>query len=401
MSNKQKAIISTCATSVVGMIALVTTAVLAYIIADYAQQGVPVPTIISIMTIQPLVGVFMAFLTGPISMRVSKKLLMMFALVLVIINGVIFSVFGGTCSYVWLQLASALTGIVSGIVSTVPNSVASAHAESMEERGKFTGWNNAFLQGGALVMSAVGGMLGAVKWQHAYWLYFIAVPALVIVAVLCPMDKPKPEDIKQQPINFKPIPAKVWIMCLHYVVFFICCYTFSVYISSYIITDFQLGTSAQSGLATALLTISAVLAGIFYSKYNKVLGKWFMPFFCAAMTVGYLLCSTLTTTLIGCFVGAFLIGIGKTAVVPYVINQATSRAPRYLTPLVISMIMGSMSLGMFLSKYITGWICIPLGGETTLNRFVATTIVCVVAVVMGFLVYTAGSGKNETSAKKA
>lgn len=396
MNKKTKAVISTCVTSSMGMIALVTTAVLAYIIADYAAQGVSIGKIVSVMTIQPLVGVFMAFLVGPISMRISKKFLMMLALVLVIINGIIFAFMGGSCNYNWLLLASAFTGIVSGIVSTVPNSVVSQYVDSFEERGKYTGYNNAFMQGGALVMSAVGGFLGAIRWQYAYYLYFLAVPALIIVAILCPADENK-GDVKKTPIQFSKIPGRVWLMCLHYVIFFVCCYTFSVYISSYIISDFQLGTSAQAGLATALLTISAVLAATFYSKYNKKLGKWFMPFFCLTMTIGYLLCTTLTMTLAGCMIGAFLIGIGKSAIVPYVIGESSKVVPKQLMPLSISLIMGSMSLGMFLSKYITGWLCIPLGGETTYNRFVATTIICVVAVVLGLLIYTVGGSKKENA----
>lgn len=394
MSKKTKAVISACVTSSMGMIALTTTAVLAYIIADYAAQGVPVSKIVSVMTIQPLIGVFMAFLVGPISMRVSKKMLMMLALLLVIINGVIFAFLGGSCDYNWLLLASAFTGVVSGIASTVPNSIVSQYADNFEERGKYTGYNNAFMQGGGLIMSAVGGFLGATRWQHAYYLYFLAVPALIIVAVLCPPDE-KQETAGKQALQFNQIPARIWMMCVHYAVFFVCCYTFSVYISSYIITDFRLGSSAQAGIATALRGISAVLAAALYSKYNRKLGKWFMPFFCITTTLGYLLCTTLTTTLIGCMAGAFLIGIGQSAVAPYVIGEASREVPGQLMPLAISMIMGSMSLGMFLSKYITGWLCIPLGGESTYNRFLATTIICVIAIILGFLIYTAGKKREE------
>lgn len=396
MTDKRKAVISTCAASTMGMIALTTTAVLAYIIKDYAMQGVAVPSVVAIMTIQPLVGVFMAFLSGPISMRVSKKLILMISLLLVIINGVIMSFFGGACDYHWLWVVGALTGVVSGFLSTVPNSVVGKYAETWEERGKFTGWNNAALQGGALVLSAVGGILGANGWQHAYYLYFIAVPMLLVVLILCPSDKPEKIEKKSQPVSLKLIPAKVWLMCLHYCLFFICSYTFSVYISSYIITDFQLGTSAQSGMATALLTISAVLAGIFYSKIAKPLGKWLAPFFSLLMTIGYIICSTLTSSLAGCFIAAFLIGIGKTAIVPYVINQVSSRMPRYMMPLAISFVMGSMSLGMFLSKYITGWISAAfLGGETTLNLFIATSIIAAVTTVVGFLIYSVGKQPEE------
>ncbi len=232
------------------------------------------------------------------------------------------------------------------------------------------------------------------RWQYAYYLYFLAVPALVIVAILCPGDEKK-EPAGKQAIQFDKIPARIWMMCVHYAIFFVCCYTFSVYISSYIITDFQLGSSTQAGLATALRSVSAILSAALYSKYNRKLDKWFMPFFCVTLTIGYLLCTTLTTTLAGCMAGAFLIGIGQSAVAPYVIGESSGQIPGQLMPLAISMIMGNMSLGMFLSKYITGWLCIPLGGDTIYNWFLSTTVICVITVILGYFIYTAGQKNKE------
>ncbi|MCC8140830.1 MAG: MFS transporter [Lachnospiraceae bacterium] len=391
MSNKMKAIVSACSASALGMIAMVTTAVLAYIIADYAQQGVAVATIVLIMTIQPLVGVVMAFAVGPISMRVPKKYLLLLAMALVVVNGFIFTVGGGKWDFGWLMLASAFTGIVSGITGSVPSSVISEFTEP-EERGKYHGYCNSCMHAGALVMSFIGGWLGAVRWQNAYYLYFLAIPAFLIVAILCPTEKDAPQQKnafsgQKPPVKLSLIPAKVWLMCVQYVVFFICCYTFSVYISSYIITDFQLGTSLHSGIATAVVTLSAVVAGATYSKYCKPLGKWFMPFFCLTMFIGYLLCCTITTSLVGVVVGAFLVGIGKSASVPYLIGEASKRLPGYMIPIGISFVMGSMNLGMFLSNYATGWVCNFLGEVSTYNRFVATAIISVVALILAILVH--------------
>lgn len=278
MTPKKKALISACATSSIGMMWLVTSAVLAYMIGTSAAQGASPQQIVMVMTIQPLVGVFMAFLTGPISMRVSKKLLMCAACVLTVISGIIYGVFGGHCSIGLLYVGAALSGIVSALASTVPNSLMAQYATSFEERGKFSGYNNAFMQGGALLMSSVGGLLGASRWQNAFLLWFLAIPVLVLVLVLCP-NEPAVEHVeKKDVVKLSQIPGTVWLLCLHFTLFFVCCYTFSVYISSYIITEFQLGTSFHTGLAASILTIAAVLASAFYARYSGKLGKCVVHF---------------------------------------------------------------------------------------------------------------------------
>lgn len=387
MTPKKKALISACATSSVGMMWLVTSAVLAYMIGTYAAQGASPQQIVMVMTIQPLVGVFMAFLTGPISMRVSKKMLMCAACVLTVTSGIIYGIFGGQCSIGLLYVGAALAGVVSALASTVPNSLMAQYAESFEERGKFSGYNNAFMQGGALLMSSVGGLLGANRWQNAFLLWFLAIPVLVLVLVLCPSEPVAEHTEKKNAVKLSQIPGSVWLLCLHFTLFFVCCYTFSVYISSYIITEFQLGTSFHAGLAASILTIAAVLASALYARYSGRLGKWVMPLFCLAILLGYLLSAVATTSLAGILVAGFLVGLGKGGSIPHLIKTATSKAPRNYTPLIISLVMGSMSLGMFLSKYLIGVICVALGGDSVYNRFVATAIMAAITLVVGLLVY--------------
>lgn len=398
MTTKKKALISACATASIGMMWLVTSAVLAYMIGTYAAQGASPQQIVMVMTIQPLAGVFMAFLTGPISMRVSKKLLMCVACVLAIADGIIYGIFGGSCGLPLLYVGAALSGVVSGLASTVPNSFAAQYAESFEERGKYSGYTNAFMQGGALVMTAVGGLLGASRWQNAFLLWFLAIPVLILVIVLCPSDKVAVPAQKKSPVRLSGIPSSVWIMCLHFVLFFICCYTFSVYISSYIITEFQLGTSFHAGIATSVLTIAAVLGSALYSWYCTKLGKWTIPFFCLNMAIGYAISAVMTSSLVGIMLASFLVGLGKGGSIPHLIKTATAKAPRSYTPVIISFVMGSMSLGMFLSKDIIGAMCVPLGGESVYNRFVATAIMTVFTLILGVIVY--GMGGKEVKAEK-
>lgn len=397
MTQKKKAIISACAASSVGMMWLVTSAVLAYMIQTYVQAGVSAQKILMIMTIQPLFGVIMSFITGPISMRISKKTLMVGAMVLVIADGVIYALFGGVCSYIWLYLGAALAGIVSGLCSNVPNSIVAQYTDSFEERGKYSGYTNAAMQGGSLIVTAIGGLLGASRWQNAYLLWFLAIPILILILVFCPSDPIEKNVKRENTVKWSKIPVSIWLMCLHFVMFFICCYTISVYISNYIITEFQLGTSFHAGIASCLLTVSAILSSALYSKYCKKLGKWTVPFFCITMLIGYAISVYVTTSLWGIFLAAFLIGLGKGGSIPHLIKNATAKMPRNYAPVIISCIMGSMSLGMFLSKYVIDAMCGMVGGDSVYNRFVATALMSVITLIVGIVIY--GAMKEEKTAE--
>jgi MFS family permease len=393
MTTKQKAVFSACAASIVGMESLVTTAVLAYIFGAY--HNLAPSTILLIMTVTPLVGIFAAFLIGPISMKISKKTLLIVALLATIIAGAIFCFLGGRASYSFMLIAGALGGLVSGTMSTIPNAIVTDYAESPEERGKFCGYTSACLQGGALVMSMVGGILGAIKWQYAYSLYFLAIPLLLIVIFMLPKDTPvQREKTAAEKKSFKHIPPSVYVKCLHYALIFVCVYTFSVNISSYVITEYKLGSSVQSGIAAAILTLSGVIAGVTFSKYVKALKRLFMPIICLLITLGFASTTFLTGTLAGCLIGAILLGFSKVAIVPYVIGQITSTVPRYMTAVTISLLMGCMNLGMFLSIYIVNAVSNPLGGITIHNKFLASTILAAVAFILSIFIYTITGGKN-------
>lgn len=398
MKEKNRAIVASVSASFIGMMWLVVSAVLfTGMIAEFGFRDAA--KVKAIMTIQPLVAVIMALATGPISKRVSKKLLLAVACALVAVDAVIYSNFTNANGYGLLYLGAVFSGIVSGIISGVPNTLVYKYAENFAERGKLSGYNNGFLQGGALVMSLVGGNLGAAfGWRAAYYLWYLGVAAFVIVVALCPSDKPvKGAAAASTGFSLKDIPARVWVMCLHFMLFFVCCYTYSVYCSRFV-QEIMPGASNMAGYASALLTISAVASSMTYGKYAPKLGRYFMPFFCLLLALGYVLIALVPGSIAVLFLAAVMIGAGKGASIPYCISHAAEISPKPLMPNVIAFIMASMSFGMFVSQYITSWIAGMLGDAgSNYNIFVATAIVAVIAMVFGGILYWKGD-KTEQKA---
>ena len=317
-----------------------------------------------ILLIPSLVGIFVSFLIGPVSTIIPKKIILIFACICVTCSGGIFYFMGGRCPIGLLLFGGALLGFVMGTMASVPSSIITENS-SPENRGKFLGYQTASLNGGSLVMSVAGGILGASRWQNAYLLLFLSVPVLLVVLFCLPMDHPvkveKNVAVKQK------IPTKVYLICFHFALMFICFYTFAVNISTYIITEYQLGTSAQTGIVQALQTICGIIAGITFGRIVKVLKKWTVPFSCLIVAIGFMATALMTGSMAGCIIGSILLGFGKSFVMPYAINQISATAPGPLIPTCISSLMGCMNLGMFISNYVIAFLA-GLFGAVTVNN---------------------------------
>ena len=57
------------------------------------------------------------------------------------------------------------------------------------------------------------------------------------------------------------MPIIVWIIAIHYLFWFMFMYVYGLNVSEYVITRYQLGTSAESGIAASLVTVGGVIVG--------------------------------------------------------------------------------------------------------------------------------------------
>ena len=265
----KKQMIGIFAFCVAAMSSNMTMGIIAYIMQAYSNVA---PTTVSqILTMPALVGTAYAFCVGILHKRIPAKYLMLLAQSCLFLYGMIFLFLGGTAPIWVLMCASGLIGISQGSTNTLLAIALSEAVPDSNKRGGILGICMAVMNIGGVFFSTVGGMLAVNRWNDAYYLYFIVLVTLVIQVICLPkgaiQSAPAPEHTETKKTTGK-LPLKVWIISAHYFIFFLALYVYGTNISEYIITTHQLGTSAEAGIASSMVTVGGIAAGTLFGLYS-------------------------------------------------------------------------------------------------------------------------------------
>ena len=95
----------------------------------------------------------------------------------------------------------------------------------------------------------------------------------------------------------------VWIIAIHYLFWFMFMYVYGLNVSEYVITLYQLGTSAESGIAASLVTVGGVVAGMLFgvptpnsSRNGPYRSQW------VSTAIGLYLPLVMTTNILGIYI---------------------------------------------------------------------------------------------------
>ena len=165
----------------------------------------------------------------------------------------------------YLLVGAALAGFGQGSNNTLLGVLLLDAVPDDQKRKNILGIAISAMSLGGVFFTTVGGFLAVNHWQHAYYLWFIIVLFIVLEFVCLPNRKP--EGSKQPAADTQAsepagkLPVMVWIIAIHYLFWFMFMYVYGLNVSEYVITLYQLGTSAESGIAASLVTVGGVVAG--------------------------------------------------------------------------------------------------------------------------------------------
>lgn len=411
LTQKQKrAVLAACLAAIVAMDNGIANTVFAYIRESYPT--VPQNYLYLFLSIGHMVGIAGAFIVGPLTMRYSKKWLMIIAISFMAFVGTIYVVAGGRCPYWVMILCSGLDGLESSIISCIPAAVVAMNTNTTSQCVKYTAYEQACVMAGSLLFSLVGGQLGSVRWQNAYYLYYISIPIALFLIFWMPNDaewesatldnddpnhrsnKAVRKTARLQKIDWtqlKYIPPVLLLVFLQYFLFYACNFTFKSTMSEYVILQYHLGTSVETGFINSLLTCMGMVTGLIFGRVAKVFRRWIIPVLSLCMMFGFLSMYLFTDSLLGCVLAAILIGFAKGGMMPAVIGQAGRLVPKELTPMFVSLLVGVMNFGMAASNTIITAISSALNGDG-LPKLMATVILCIVSIIFAIIVYVVHPG---------
>ncbi|MBR6113750.1 MAG: MFS transporter [Oscillospiraceae bacterium] len=382
---------------------MLTMAVVGYIIASYGAKGVSPTLVTSLMTVPSLVGMIFAFFVGTLNKKVSTKGLVLFTQICIFIYCMVFLTLGGKVSIYVLLATAALAGFGMGANFTLLAAFMATAVPDPQKRATITGYASAAMNLSGVIFSTIGGKLAASGmiadpvngWTKGYMLGFITLAAIVIELIFLPggqyaQEGPAPEGGEKA--KKSGVPAIVYAISIHYLVWFCFMYCYGLNISDYIINVYKLGDGGTAGIATAMVTVGGVIAGLFFGQYSKITKSMNCPIMMAMTAVGMLLC-LIAPSVPGVIVGGFLCGFAMSGCNPYIMMLFGQICPPSQLTQAMSIFSGCMNVGMFVALYvINGLSSIIFGADYTLDKkFLLATIMCAICAVSGIFIYAAAA----------
>lgn len=369
----------------------------AYIAADYPE--ISDTMIANLLTIPNLVGLVFSFLIGPVALKHSKRKLTAVSLACVIIYCAAFYFTGLLHLPFWMLIVGCFfAGCSQGTYAPLLNSMIADHFPA-EQRGNRIANYNVAINIGALIILQLSGIIASANdganWYNAYLLGLATAAGLAVFLLLTKKadadvpsiqqnlesgaPSPKMRDIPKTVIGF------VILMGFIHCLFYIGQYAFNINVSTFIVSEYELGSSVQVGTATSLVRFSLVIFTALYPVLNRTFKNWMIPLGYLCVAAGLLIMMQ-TKSLTGAYVCACFIGLATSLAHSTLYAKASRFVSAALVPVAMSLVWGVANIGSSFAVYALKGISALMGGGMS-NSFLAGVIVSVIAAVIAVYMY--------------
>ena len=289
-----------------------------------------------------------------------------------------------------LLLFALVVGFGVGIATTVLPSL-SARFFRGKKLAALMGLVLAVQDGSSMLILALGGFLARGGWLHNYWLYFLALPALVLVIFMVPgvgaVEEESEKALRSEASSSRKGGQCWWATISCILIGFLSIFLVAVLYNklAVYIGKYGLGGTSAAGLALMFNTGSSVVIGLSINGIKRVCRQWTIPVAFLLMALGALLFLTTRSFPLVCL-SAFLIGSGSAinmATCPFLLSNLTEHR-RY--PLVMGVFSATTSLGFTASTWAFKAFSLAFGLDPVTGSFMGMLIIALLAAVILSLV---------------
>ena len=292
---------------------------------------------------------FSAMLCGKLMQYLSKKKILVGAMVLFAISAIL----GGAVENVYYVLAMrVLVGISMGFVNAAAMALLAEVYVDEDKRGTIMGIFNATMAGTGAVISLIAGVFAVRSWNEVFKVYWIAVPVIVMMLFFIPMTPPEgdqqagEEEGSHTGSPYLMRQVMLMVSCFAYNLVYAVIY----YQVSVLVAEQGYGNESIAALLSTLGTVgSCILCILFGTLYSK-LKRATIIFGYAGLCISYLmlfLASSPVMAGIACTLCGASYGYGFS----YFFLRCTVVVPKEKVSSSISMTTAIGGFGMFLSTY--------------------------------------------------
>ena len=345
-------------------------------------------TVESVVSIGSSAAIVSALLFGQLLTRMSFRTAACISCLCVALGGLMPLVVHSRVNQ--LLLFALVVGFGVGIATTVLPSL-SARFFRGEQLAALMGLVLAVQDGSSMLVLALGGVLAKGGWLHNYWLYFLALPALVLVIFMVPgvgaVEEESEKAVRSEALSSRKSGQCWWATISCILIGFLSIFLVAVLYNklAVYIAKYGLGGTSAAGVALMFNTGSSVVIGLSINGIKRVCRQWTIPAAFLLMALGALLFVTTRSFPLVCL-SAFLIGSGSAinmATCPYYLSNLTEHK-RY--PLVMGVFSATTSLGFTASTWVFKAFSTVFGLDPVTGSFMGMLIIALLAAVILSLV---------------
>ena len=345
-------------------------------------------TVESVVSIGSSAAIVSALLFGQLLTRMSFRTAACISCLCVALGGLMPLVVHSSVSQ--LLVFALVVGFGVGIATTVLPSL-SARFFRGEQLAALMGLVLAVQDGSSMLVLALGGVLAKGGWLHNYWLYFLALPALVLVIFMVPgvgaVEEESEKAVRSEASSSQKSGQCWWATISCILIGFLSIFLVAVLYNklAVYIAKYGLGSTSAAGVALMFNTGSSVVVGLSINGIKRVCRQWTIPVAFLLMALGALLFLTTRSFPLVCL-SAFLIGSGSAinmATCPFYLSNLTEHK-RY--PLVMGVFSATTSLGFTASTWVFKAFSTVFGLDPVTGSFMGMLIIALLAAVILSLV---------------
>ena len=334
------------------------------------------PTAVQMVMQCGMIGAFPVMLSvGFFAQRFRIKPIILIGLASITIGGAIPFFFHSALAH--LYFSAVLIGAGQGTIAPLVSTLTLRNFED-QPRARQIGLNSAFATGGATIVTLLAGVLALQGWLNIFYIYFLAVPALILALIFMPMGE-KPIRAEKTEKAKTSAPPRVFVMAGLMIIAYIAYVTFPINVG--MLVDMQgFGDSASTGIAVSIITVIGAVFGIAFPYVVKLLKSYICCFATFFGMVGMLLAGfAVNITMI--YLAAASLGLFFGSMVAsdvYIVGRMCK--PEQFGPS-LSITMSFLTIGVVLSPIIVNGVTPLWGGAGSVGAFMTSTGIMLIAFV--------------------
>lgn len=309
-----------------------------------------------LVTVPALLSMAVSIASGWLVLKIDKKKLLVFAGLTAGVTGFVPFL---ADSFSLLFVSRAVYGIALGLAMTLNGAVVAEFFEG-DERVTVMGIQAASVGAGMVVVTTLGGMLGAGGFKNAYFVNAIGFIAMILIGICLPQTGvAKAEKTEKIQLN-----KEVYVISGFGMLELLFLITFSTNIAMHISGDLA-GSTTVSGNLTGVFSAAQIFMGLALGFLTKITKKYTITAAMLCFAAGGIFLILFPSNLVMLMAGAVLCGFSQGMFIPTAMVEVSNAVSAASTAMACACLSCAMCLGQSISPAVLNAVSGMIFGEVT------------------------------------